>query len=385
MNYPSIRFIFDRKKAASKTSKGLVQIEILYKRRRKWIGTGIKLLSHQWDERYHVVRSPSAVVDNQTLDTIMVRVKDVVRSVIDEFGEFSFAVFSERYVNEDAKSFLDFISRELESSGLSPGTKTGHYSLLNALTEFGKLKTFDDVTLKGIEDFDAFLKADRYRVDGSVYHIKASSIHHFHSIVCKYVNLAVKAGYVRTNPYSTFQKDRKENTERFYLTEEEMKRFADTEVPKRLRKAKNMFLLQCYTGLSFVDFMTLDFRTCISNRGGKLVINGKRVKTRENYYIVIIPKAMQLIEESEYDFSSERILQTYNNHLNKVAALAGIDKKLTSHIGRHTFAVWALNNGISIEIVAKILGHTDIKTTQIYAKIVDKSVEDSFEKLGSML
>lgn len=387
MNFPSIRFVFDRKNVASKTVKGLVQIEILYKRKRKWIGTGIRLLKHQWDENFHVVRSSTAIEDNQALDSMMMNIKDVVRSIINDDDEFSFAAFNDRYRKRYDVTFIAYMEEMINSSNMARNSKATHNGVLNGLKEFGKIISFDDISLYSIMEYDKFLKKERTRKDKehTIWYFKPTSIVYMHGVLQKYINMAIRDGYIKFNPYLQFDKGKHKYGERAYLTQDEMKTWNDVQVPSYLETARNMFLFQCYTGISFIDMMTLDFRNCIVNRNGTNVINGKRVKTNERYYVVIVRQAMEILEKVNYDFSSERRLATYNAHLKCIASICGIEKNLSSHIGRHTFAVFALNNGIPIEIVAKILGHTDIKTTQVYAKIVDKSVEDSFCKLEGLI
>ena len=110
------------------------------------------------------------------------------------------------------------------------------------------------------------------------------------------------------------------------------------------------------------------------------MIFDRRKKTNEDYFIALMPSAVEILEKYDYQLPIISNMK-YNDYLKVVAAMAGV-QPLTSHMGRHTFAVYALNKGVPIEVVSKILGHTDIKTTSIYAKIVGKSVLDAFKKIG---
>jgi len=119
-------------------------------------------------------------------------------------------------------------------------------------------------------------------------------------------------------------------------------------------------------------------------RDGKSIILDRRKKTDEDYYIVLLSPALAILKKYGYKLPLISNVR-YNYYLKVVAQFAKIDKPLTTHMARHTFAVFALNHGIKIEVLAKMMGHTDIKTTQIYAKILDSSVEAGFDVLEKSL
>lgn len=372
MNYPSVRFVFDRKHHATRTTKGLVQVEVLYQRRRKWIGTGIHLYKHQWDEKRHVINSPTVIDDNETLDAIMQRVKEIIHGIIKETGGFSFQIFSRNIDRAKQKeSFLDFVRKRAINHNLSESRKLQYIGAYKKLCEYGKILSFEDVTLDSIEDFN------RYLLEYTA--LKVSSIKNYHNIIKSSISDAVRNGYLKENPYDNFTMPKLDSEPRAYLTSEELHRFMNVSVKPPFQVYKDFFIVQCYTGLSFSD-LTAFSKDCIDIRRDKVVLIGKRIKTSVNFYVVLMKPVIDILEK--YDYKFPRItIKTLNYHIKKIAEEAGIKKVVSSHVGRHTFAVFALSNGVAIETVAKILGHTDIKTTQIYAKIIDKSVEDSFEKL----
>ena len=116
----------------------------------------------------------------------------------------------------------------------------------------------------------------------------------------------------------------------------------------------------------------------------KYVIADRRLKTNEDYFIVLLSPAVAILQK--YDFNLPLISnQKYNDFLKVAACYAHIEKTLTTHCARHTFAVFALNSGVPIEVVSKMLGHTNIKTTQLYAKILNTEVEKGFDLLESRL
>ena len=142
---------------------------------------------------------------------------------------------------------------------------------------------------------------------------------------------------------------------------------------------RDLFLLQCYTGLSYSDLAKTDF-TRMERHGGRYVLRDKREKTDTGYYIVIIAPALEILKRHSFRI---RVMtnQQYNLRLKVLASYAGIDRRLTSHMARHTFAVSCLRAGVPIESLSRMLGHTDVQTTQIYAKVLDVSVESGFDRL----
>ncbi|MFN6014292.1 MAG: site-specific integrase, partial [Flavobacteriales bacterium] len=143
------------------------------------------------------------------------------------------------------------------------------------------------------------------------------------------------------------------------------------------------FVFCCYTGLAYVDVSKLKPSNIITYPDGTLWINLSRTKTDVDSHIPLLPKAVEIIEKykghPETDIKGTvlpiRSNVKFNAYLKEVADLCGIEKNLTTHLARHTFATTVtLNNDVPIETVSKMLGHKNLKTTQIYAKVLDKKV-----------
>lgn len=166
---------------------------------------------------------------------------------------------------------------------------------------------------------------------------------------------------------------RGESRSGMYLTADEFKRIREVELPtESLRKVRDMFVVQCLTGLSFSDLMAFDFRK-VSKVGGSYIIEDKRLKTGIEYCAVLLPEALEIVRK--YGWRMPRFSnQQYNMRLKVIADTAGIDKPVSSHWGRRTCGM-LLNHGVSIETVAKVLGHSSIRTTEVaYAKLLSSSV-----------
>ena len=185
---------------------------------------------------------------------------------------------------------------------------------------------------------------------------------------------------IKNNPFLGYKIGRKTKIVRF-LTEEEVERIKTSVMPnQRLERVRDLFLFQCFTGLSYCDMALLEPKDFKSNEEGIQYLRKNRKKTGVEFFIVLLPEALAIVRKYDYRLpiiSNER----YNSYLKELGAICDIDKPMHSHIGRHTAATYLLNRSIPMEIVAKVLGHSTIKQTKHYAKLLDRSVFDEFSKL----
>lgn len=152
----------------------------------------------------------------------------------------------------------------------------------------------------------------------------------------------------------------------------------------RLDKVRDLFLFQCFTGLSYSDMANLRSDDFCVNKSGQIYIKKTRIKTGMRYVVVLLDDAVRIVKK--YGFELPILSnQRYNSYLKEIQDICGIKKPLHTHIGRHTAATYLLNKGVPVEAVAKILGHSDIKQTQHYAKLLDDSVFREFQKLEDAL
>lgn len=374
MKYPTMRFVFDRKHVATKNKKGLVQIEVTSEGKRKWIGTSVKLYADQWNEKKKVVNSVHSIQLNAMLDGMMSKLNDFILDLFRNDQQFDFEklnAFLEKSNHSD--SFIDFVRARIEDrADLEESTRKQHRTLLQSLEKFGKINYMDDLTKANITLYDEFLHQQG---------ISQPTIYNYHKRLKRYLHEAMKFGLLDADPYIGLHFERGKFEKRKYLTEEELKmiRTCKINMPS-IDRVRDLFLFQCYTGLAYADFEKFDFEKDVEEKNGKYIVADRRKKTNEDYKIVLLTPAIEILKK--YDYKLPVISnQQYNIMLKVVAQYAGIDKNITTHMGRHTFAVFALNNGVSIEIVSKMLGHTNIRTTQIYAKVLNSEVEKGFDLL----
>ncbi len=211
----------------------------------------------------------------------------------------------------------------------------------------------------------------------------------------KIIRICLSNGWIIKNPFVNY-KGKIKTVNRVYLTEEEVKRMADKSFDiDRLSQVRDVFLFCCFTGLAYVDIKKLKISEITKGVDGGLWIFTNRQKTETRSAIPLLPTATQLIKKySNHPLCINKDMplpvpsnQKMNGYLKEIAAMCGIDKILTSHIARHTFATTiTLSNGVPIETVSKMLGHSSIKQTQHYAKILDLKVSADMillkQKLG---
>lgn len=206
----------------------------------------------------------------------------------------------------------------------------------------------------------------------------------FHSII----TMAKNNGWIQVDPFANF-KIKFKKTDRGYLTQQEIYAIREKKFStKRLERVRDIFIFSCFTGLSYIDVKNLrksNIRTFLDE---KLWIMSKRQKSDVTFNIPLLDIPKQILDKYDGTLPGDKVLpimsnQKMNEYLKEIGDLCGINKDLTFHLARHTFATFTLTKGVPIESVSKMLGHTSIQTTQIYARILDDKVCDdmaSFEK-----
>lgn len=210
----------------------------------------------------------------------------------------------------------------------------------------------------------------------------------------KMVTLAYRMKWIERDPFVNF-KMKIEKKERGFLTDFELLSIEDLSSSiERLMVVKDLFVFSCYTGISYVDIVQLNEDNIVMGIDGSPWIMAKRVKTGAPFKIPLLPKAAILIDKYKDHYrtnDTSSLLpklsnQKLNSYLKEIADLCGIKKNLTFHMARHTFATTVtLSNGVPIETVSKLLGHTKLSTTQIYARVVERKVSDDMALLKSKI
>lgn len=377
MNRVQIRVVFDRKKTASSKKKALVQIEVRFENKRKYVSTAIKLYKNQY--------KTGRIVNHDDADRLNEKITNQIREINDLIDRLDHNKqrFSLDYIDHlnDAYiggSFIEFMENRISERPTCISTQKQHYKVLNFLKkEYTHLTFFSDLTHLSIIKLDEYLK--KRKVDG--HPMMQTTIHTYHKVIKLYINEAIKFEKMQDNPYRKFQDSLGTPRERTVLSLEEIGLIRNYKTLSSLEaKARDLFIIQCYTGLAYSDLMNVDFSKA-ERHGEDFILKDMRLKTGVTFFAILLPPVIDIL--NKYNFQLPHLAyDVYNRTLKLVASSSGIRKHVSTHIGRHTFATTiALGSGLPIEVVAKMLGHRNIKTTQIYAKIMPKTVLEGFQKI----
>lgn len=283
--------------------------------------------------------------------------------------------------NEDA-SKLNGISK-------APATLVKYDRTYRRLEEFMKAKyKVSDIALREIDhkfvtDFEFYLR--------TVSRCNENTTGKFMQIFRKIVLIAKNNGWITIDPFANYHIHMKA-VDRGYLTEQELERILEKDFDsRRLEQVRDVFIFSCFTGLSYVDVRNLTKENVVTSFDGKLWLQLHRQKTSTAVNLPLLKTPLAILKKYEDKMPDGRLLpvssnQKLNSYLKEIADVCGIKKNLTFHLARHTFATTTtLAKGVPIETVSKMLGHTNIKTTQIYARITNDKIREDMEMLAGKL
>lgn len=363
--------------------------------------TGIFVLNSDWDEKAQILigRSEKIKTLNIRLDKFVTNINDVYNQ-LESKGD-SFDIFSIKARLTDVKpqnSLLQVFDKVISSielklnKGYALGTLKHYRTTMSRLKEYIFINykvrdiPIEKVNYEFLNSFDSFLK--------QTHNISSNTAWGYHRHLKKVLNDSVAMNILKKNPYSIFRVKRVE-ANRDFLTLEEVRILEKKSISlKRLEMVRDIFVFACYTGLSYSDICKLSREHLQLGNDGEQWIIIDRSKNDSRCRIPLLPKAKNiLIKYKDYPVnSSVRLLlpvhsnQKMNAYLKELADICGIIKNLSMHVARHTFATSiTLSNGVPIETVSKMLGHNSLKTTQIYARIVDNKISQDMKKLKDII
>lgn len=234
-----------------------------------------------------------------------------------------------------------------------------------------------------VDKFGLYLRTER-RLAPSTIVLYMSRLH-------TVINKAIAAGIITADPFADYEPPRLERRRR-YLTKEELKRLMTTPLPSsRLYLVRDLFLFSCYIGISYGDMCRLTVANLETAEDGMGWIKATRKKTGVSFEIPLLDLPLHLIDKYRDTAPDGKLLPMYGNaELNKglkqLAATCGIDRKLTFHMARHTYATEiTLSHGVPMETVSRMLGHSRVDTTQIYAQVTDNKIETDTQTLDKRI
>ena len=381
MRRNAVKVVFDRRKEAAKKGCGYVDVVVnLGKKVRKYILIGTSTPA-EWahDAESADVKS---VVDKceKILATMEVLGEESnIENFNSHFYEKEEAEEPELSLAEQSanKDFIAYCEEALAAEDIKIGTRKHKQVVIDAVKTYGKLRTYGDLTPKNILAFDRWLHNGE-RSDVTIYG--------YHKRLKKWVGELARLEEIPRNPYKIVSITRGKCKERQPLLESELKKMrdADFEDNVKLERVRDLFIFSAYTGLAFCDTQAFDYKSMTVKEGNMTFIDGSRIKTDTQYFTPILAPAMEVLKK--YDFKLPRISnQKANDYLHLIQAQLGIKKPLTFHVARHSFATLALAHDVPIENVARMLGHEDIRTTQIYAKVLHTTIERHASNLQSAI
>ena len=387
-----------RSNYVNKEGKTSVMLRIYLNNERLSLGsTGISVKSSQWDKEKERIkgRTTEALNTNLQLDNIASGLQSIFRRI-----EMSDVVSLERIKSEflGKKEEIDTLMQLFEKHngdvakqvGVSVGKATlqkynvckRHFSeFLEKQYKRSDLK-LTELTYIVIREFDLYLRTEV----GQNPNTATKTMKTFKTITL----LGQKMGVLLHDPFMN-HRFHIEPVNRGFLTDEEILLIANRDLGiSRLELVRDIFIFSCFTGLAYIDVSNLT-PDHIVTLGDKQWIMTQRQKTsvETNVLLLDIPKAI-IAKYGGKTYRNGKLFpmltnQKTNSYLKEIADICGIKKNLTFHLARHTFATMSLSKGVPMESVSKLLGHTNIRTTQIYARITNKKIEHDMEELADKL
>lgn len=387
---------FIRESRVRKDGTASIEIVLTVNGERCAFSTGKRVKSCNWDKTKQQVKGKGKDEEAQSLNNYLKAIKAKLYQKEAELLDRGFIITAEllrdayfdKVESLKEKTLFEVFeehNREQEKlvgNGVSKATYWISVYTVRLLKEFvqQKYKREDlylrELNLNFIQSFHTFLRIDKGMAqNSSTKHLK---------LLKKIVNLAVANSYMTTNPFITYKIER-EPVEIDFLDEEELRKIINFDTPlPRLERAKDMFLFGCFTGLSYIDIKTLAPEHFEKDNTGRIWIKKRRVKTGVLSRIPLLPIAKLILDKYK---GGEKLLPIQdpadiNKYLKDIAILCDIKKRITFHTSRHTFAsTVTLANNISLEVVSKMLGHTNTRMTNHYAKLIDKCIGEQMDKL----
>ena len=383
-----VRVVFDRRKRVEATGKGNVEIIIQLSRLAVKKIIVDSMTPEEWevykDAPYlkkevanyeKIVNAMELLGEDMTVDNFNkhIGVDTPVRNTSKKKSKESVSETKDERINE---SFLDFMHDAIVKEKSAATTKRQKFVALDALRRWGGIVTFADISTKKLREYDAWLREDGTRSDVAV--------NNYHKRTKMYVRQAYEKGIIEKDYYSMVHFPRGKCKERNPLSEAELMKLRTVELPSREARVRDLFIFSAYTGLAFCDAQAFDFFTMAEQRGDMFYIDGSRLKTGTNFFTPILSPAMEVLRK--YNFNLPKISnEKANDYLHLIESRLNIKKCMTFHVARHSFATIALSHDIPIDKVARMLGHKNIKTTQIYAKVLKSSIVNHATNLSKAI
>lgn len=381
----------------NKAGKSPLMIRIYLNREMMNLGSsGISINKKLWDNRTSRMkgRTADALNVNAQLDLISSNLQSIFKRYEDDENLTLDKIKSAYLGKEKPKtSIMEFLDKYVADVNQQIGKSKSRaaynkYSVVQKhFRNFIKLK-YDrkdlmpnELTHVVIHDFDIYLR--------TVLELKPNTATKTLKFFKTMVVFAQKSGLMTHDPFLN-HRFHLEHVDRGFLTDAEIQKLMKKEFDTpRLEHVRDIFVFSCFCGLAYIDVANLTEDNIVILDGKKWIMT-KRQKTNVPSNILLLDIPLMIIEKYKGKTKNGKLLpilsnQKMNAYLKEIADVCHIQKKLTFHLARHTFATMTLSKGVPIESVSKMLGHTNIKTTQVYARITNKKIEEDMMKLAGKL
>ena len=368
------RLVYNRKKHLNKQGTALVQVEASLNQRKIYFKTNIYIKPEHWDKRTsQVIGHPQANDLNSMLFEFVLHLQGIElalwkRGVPATLSLLKDAMKKNRPINI---TFPIFAKEYVQHSDRRESTKENLFTTITVLQEFRPGLDFKDITYTFLKDFEVYLREKGNGINTVAKHLRQ---------LRTLVNEAINQGYIHADayPFRKF-KIKQEKGSHEFLTPDELKKLENLEVHDlKLRHVLDAFLFCCYVGLRFSDFCQLTPSNFI-RVNGKRWLHFKSIKTgielRLPLHLLFEGKALAILDRNCItEFASLGSNSEVNKALSVITSMARIKKHVTYHTARHTCATLLIHQGVPITTVQRLLGHTSVKTTEIYSEILSSTI-----------
>ena len=368
------RLVYNRKKHLNKQGTALVQVEASLNQRKIYFKTNIYIKPEHWDKRTsQVIGHPQANDLNSMLFEFVLHLQGIElalwkRGVPATLSLLKDAMKKNRPINI---TFPIFAKEYVQHSDRRESTKENLFTTITVLQEFRPGLDFKDITYTFLKDFEVYLREKGNGINTVAKHLRQ---------LRTLVNEAINQGYIHADayPFRKF-KIKQEKGRHEFLTPDELKKLENLEVHDlKLRHVLDAFLFCCYVGLRFSDFCQLTPSNFI-RVNGKRWLHFKSIKTGIELglplHLLFEGKALAILDRNCItEFASLGSNSEVNKALSVITSMARIKKHVTYHTARHTCATLLIHQGVPITTVQRLLGHTSVKTTEIYSEILSSTI-----------
>ena len=368
-------FIYNRYKTAASNKAASIELRITYYGKQKYVSTGIKILPDQW-KGGKIINHSNALHLNAFLDKMLGEVSQIIYNM----GRNNCIDISRipKMLKKDNQklSFIEYCQQRIavRKYGKTKDSQSRYDRFLRLFKEWGNIVYFEDITEYNIISYDQYLIKKGLKT--------YSKWNNYHRFLNSFILDAIDDGLLQRNPYKWISIEKGKDTYGISrcLSTQEFGKLKMCKLPtKSLERVRDLFVFQTYTCLSYSDLKDFQYSRITQVKGTKVYI-GKRKKTHKDFTIPLLQPALEIL--NRYNGSLPVISNVkYNEYLKVVAQSAGIDKPVSSHWARHTGATLLLNEGVPMQVVSKICGHSSTRITeQVYAKLLDETVVDAVLK-----